>query len=1176
MALANVAWVLATNRKRVLVLDWDLEAPGLHRYFRPFLIDQQLQSSDGLIDFVLNFADAAIAPPPTDKPLEPDWYFPHADITRYALSVNFSGFPPGGSIDFIPAGRQGATYATRVNSFNWQNFYERLGGGAFIEKAKSFMRENYDYILVDSRTGVSDTSGICTVQMPDALAVCFTYNNQSIEGAAAIARSSREGRRAIASQLGTSSFPVFPIPTRVEQAEHLKLRSRQRYARTHFEDLVDTSIDREAYWKAVEIPYVPYYGYEETLAPFSDNPGDPKSLLGAIVRVTQYLIAAHSPSETISFTFPVSEEEKRKIRQEFAATGIDDVEEEVVKATAQSAAEEKIMQAEAAFLKLDTSAQAQGLRDLTRLVRVAHTEDGGEHSRQRVRVKDLGDSRQLLSALASLLNVFPDSTTGEEMVEFVDEAYVRNWPRLRDCVQQNLDFLLWRQKFRDQIREWEANDRKSGFLLRSEQLRTAENWRDKQLEWLNDTEIKFISRSSGIAGVDSKSSGRRAFIIRPYGNKDEIDFDLVESALIEPALRELGLEGGTTIDIVEAGNIRLDMFQRLLAADVIIADLSVHDAKVFYELGIRHALRERNTFVIRCKTNTPPFDLQTDRYLIYDNHRPGASLSTLVQALRQILDQESVDSPVFRSLPDLQEPDISALATVPPDFREEVTEAFSHKQKGDLSLFSNEVAGFEWDVKGLRTVGRAQFNLKDFKGARNTWEALRRIEPNDLDANLLLGTIYERLNDLTQSTLAVERALSNKDIPQNDRAEALSLLARNAKTRWRQTWSNSPLEQKRVQALRSAYLQESIDAYVRAFDEDLNHFYSGLNALALLSIKNELAKDLLDVWLESFDTDLEARLSLESLAKQIASLSASVEQSLNSTRMRLKREHTKDVWAELSAADLLLLTSSRNARIAAAYRDALVDASAFVKDSARRQLSLYRDLGIFNDRLPAVFEVVGESPTDAQPTTTEERRVLVFAGHKIDPPHLSTPRFPADREQIARARIREAVIAEMQTGAGISYGYAGGASGGDVLFHEVCQELGIPTRLYLAFPPEKYVSTSVEYAGRDWVSRFWTLCRQREVEGNIRVLSTKTDEAEALPAWLRAKPGYEIWRRSRLWIYFNAFAEASDGKLTFITLWDGMNVDGPGSMSDIKAKTERQGGKTINIHTSSLLSEAAS
>lgn len=60
MALANIAWILASNGKRVAVLDWDLEAPGLHRYFHPFLHDKELISSEGLIDFVLDFAAAAI------------------------------------------------------------------------------------------------------------------------------------------------------------------------------------------------------------------------------------------------------------------------------------------------------------------------------------------------------------------------------------------------------------------------------------------------------------------------------------------------------------------------------------------------------------------------------------------------------------------------------------------------------------------------------------------------------------------------------------------------------------------------------------------------------------------------------------------------------------------------------------------------------------------------------------------------------------------------------------------------------------------------------------------------------------------------------------------------------------------------------------------------------------
>jgi cellulose biosynthesis protein BcsQ len=79
MALANVAWILASNGKRVLVLDWDLEAPGLHRYFHPFLRDRELTSSEGIIDFVMNYAREAVR---VSEKTPRDWYLPFANILR--------------------------------------------------------------------------------------------------------------------------------------------------------------------------------------------------------------------------------------------------------------------------------------------------------------------------------------------------------------------------------------------------------------------------------------------------------------------------------------------------------------------------------------------------------------------------------------------------------------------------------------------------------------------------------------------------------------------------------------------------------------------------------------------------------------------------------------------------------------------------------------------------------------------------------------------------------------------------------------------------------------------------------------------------------------------------------------------------------------------------------------
>ena len=90
-----------------------------------------------------------------------------------------------------------------------------------------------------------------------------------------------------------------------------------------------------------------------------------------------------------------------------------------------------------------------------------------------------------------------------------------------------------------------------------------------------------------------------AFIVRPFGIKQGIDFDRVDRDLISPALQALGFSGGTTGEFLQQGNIRTDMFEQLLIADLVIADISIHNANAFYELGIRHAFRDQHTFLIK-------------------------------------------------------------------------------------------------------------------------------------------------------------------------------------------------------------------------------------------------------------------------------------------------------------------------------------------------------------------------------------------------------------------------------------------------------------------------------------------------------------------------------------------------------------------------------------------------
>ena len=174
----------------------------------------------------------------------------------------------------------------------------------------------------------------------------------------------------------------------------------------------------------------------------------------------------------------------------------------------------------------------------------------------------------------------------------------------------------------------------------------------------------------------------KAFIVRPFGTKGGINFDDVQKDLIAPALASLDIQGGTTEPFMQAGNIRADMFQQLLVADLVVADISIHNANVFYELGIRHALQPKRTFLLRAKSlkdlkdrgpeDDVPFDLKTDRYLEYDSTKPAALLEMLTSALQQTIANENRDSPVFQMLPDLAEQDRSRFLPVPQTFRDDV------------------------------------------------------------------------------------------------------------------------------------------------------------------------------------------------------------------------------------------------------------------------------------------------------------------------------------------------------------------------------------------------------------------------------------------------------------------------------------------------------------------------
>ena len=215
-------------------------------------------------------------------------------------------------------------------------------------------------------------------------------------------------------------------------------------------------------------------------------------------------------------------------------------------------------------------------------------------------------------------------------------------------------------------------------------------------------------------------------------------------------------------------------------------------------------------------------------------------------------------------------------------------------------------------------------------------------------------------------------------------------------------------------------------------------------------------------------------------------------------------------------------------------------------------------------------------PTAAHPAP---RGVLLFAGHRLDAPGRKVPRFPAAQEATARQALRQAIASwqircnpvEPSTPAGTGLlGMAGGASGGDILFHEVCAELGLASALYLPMARTPYCSASVQVAPAvdsvpGWVARFNALCQSCAAAGRLHQLG----RSATLPAWLTPLAGYAVWQRNNRWLLQAALAHGAS-RLTLLVLWDGQGGDGPGGTQHLVEVARAAGARVQHLDTRAL------
>ncbi|WP_434441810.1 tyrosine-protein kinase family protein [Lentzea sp. E54] len=241
--MASIAVLLARWGYRVLTIDWDLEAPGLHHYFAPVLPEAP---QGGVIDLAHDFLAGAKRPDP------------------HILKVDVEG---NGSLALLAAGKMDRGYMGRMQSIDWEDLYER-GFATFLEVCREIWTAEHDFVLIDSRTGISDIASICTAHLPDRLVVVFTANDQNLDEVVDIARRADDARDRM--PYDRPRHVVLPVLSRLdnrveyERAERWQ-RKCARAVAPLFENWLVKSVPEDLMLRHLTVPYVSYWSFGEQL-----------------------------------------------------------------------------------------------------------------------------------------------------------------------------------------------------------------------------------------------------------------------------------------------------------------------------------------------------------------------------------------------------------------------------------------------------------------------------------------------------------------------------------------------------------------------------------------------------------------------------------------------------------------------------------------------------------------------------------------------------------------------------------------------------------------------------------------------------------------------------------------------------------------------------------------------
>ena len=620
---------------------------------------------------------------------------------------------------------------------------------------------------------------------------------------------------------------------------------------------------------------------------------------------------------------------------------------------------------------------------------------------------------------------------------------------------------------------------------RERTLKTRRAANEKLLGMLRAEEDEF-----GYNLASSQPSIRpHAFVIMPFGKKrgwdgSIYDFNAIYAMLLKPAIETAGFEAFRADEETTSGDILTDMFQELLLADLCIVDMSIDNANVFYELGIRHALRKRGIVHVQAGRAYMPFDIFNVRSIPYHITGEGvpdpAFLEKDKAAIARVVrdtwasDANTIHSPIYSLLDRLAEPDPKSLRTPLAtgfwreydEWKQRVTSARQQKRIGDIRLLTDEIrnpAIKEEAIKEtcamLQDMGyRKQASLQFLQGRelfpKN--EIFRREEALWL---LELGRIDEAVAKL-------ENMIQENPSDQN----TIAALGRVYRDIWLDSWQSVTDPKKRIREayFSSHWLIKSIDVYISGYNLDQDKWRIGAQALIWMTVVMHLAE-----------------VNEETQNPEVQRYQALLPEFRGAVLHAMKKHTvygTSNFDSQIGEAEVTMATAASPSAVAYEYRKAL----AYAKDNPRKLASAIRNLETLSSLdfrpefvqagLSFLQEAFELRAGQAGATTSGDNNslVLLFVGHMVDFPDQKDPVFPRDMEPEVLERIC-AKLDELKADENTQVIQTSAAAGSNIVFVEECLRRQMHIEILLPQEESRYIEDWISPWGADWTARYYRI-----------------------------------------------------------------------------------------------------